>query len=489
MPSLSIVRAANASQISTVLGARPVCIVVGGTSGIGQGIAEAVARHTSGDAHIILVGRNHTAAEEVIARFPLHAEATHEFVECDLSLVANVKRVAASLQSRLPRVDLLVFTSGAVSLQSTVTSEGIERSMAIWYYSRWAFIDALLPLLGGARVLSMLNAVLGKTLDADDIDLKKALGRVKTLGDLQEVGQIVGTYQDYMVKAFAARNPTISFVHSAPGPVDTPLFSVSPSAELRAMAEAVKTATAAVSKTIEECGESQLPRNTASLLHPYTDSSAMTPPNDAWDIPDIVEVILDTVAAPLETKEPAVAATAYGDLATLARTCRKFNEPAMARLWRTQTTLYNLLHDLPPHCWTISGQWDSRTGQYTDWRILHEEAAHSSDAWTTVRARAARIRCLRLHGRFHISLFDTLFAADQPLFVNLQETSVPIDLQSFPELFFPPTLRALRLCDSRRAVYNSMRRGLDEGDAEVTAATLRHLATLPELRNRASRGS
>ena len=95
----------------------PVAIFVGGTAGIGQGTAEAFARHTNGNAHIILVGRNRTAAETIISRFPTPSVegAKHEFVECDISLMKNIERTTESLLKRLPRVNFLVLSTAAVT--------------------------------------------------------------------------------------------------------------------------------------------------------------------------------------------------------------------------------------------------------------------------------------------------------------------------------------------------------------------------------------
>ena len=56
MPSLAAARAANAAFSPSYF---PVAIFVGGTSGIGEATARAFARYTKGNAHIILVGRNH----------------------------------------------------------------------------------------------------------------------------------------------------------------------------------------------------------------------------------------------------------------------------------------------------------------------------------------------------------------------------------------------------------------------------------------------
>jgi len=52
----------------------PVAVFVGGTSGIGQGMAEALNRHTKGNSHIILVGRSKEAAEDIMTKMKVDAD-------------------------------------------------------------------------------------------------------------------------------------------------------------------------------------------------------------------------------------------------------------------------------------------------------------------------------------------------------------------------------------------------------------------------------
>ena len=132
----------------------PVGIFVGGTSGIGLGIAAAFARHTKGNAHIIIVGRSSTTAAAILAALPPHstgADVTRDFVPCDLASIASVKRLAVSLAARFPRVNLLVTTADTINLQSTITNEGLEVSTATRYYARWALVTGLLPAMRSAH--------------------------------------------------------------------------------------------------------------------------------------------------------------------------------------------------------------------------------------------------------------------------------------------------------------------------------------------------
>ena len=141
MSSLASIRAANLS-IGSSLPYHPVAIFVGGTAGVGAGMARTFARHRNGDAHIILVGRNRAAAEEIIASFPKPEgkEAKYEFIECDVTLMRNVHKTTAELKERLPKVNFLVCSTGIMTLDGRIESdEGIDRKMALHYYARWKF--------------------------------------------------------------------------------------------------------------------------------------------------------------------------------------------------------------------------------------------------------------------------------------------------------------------------------------------------------------
>ncbi|KAI0358500.1 NAD(P)-binding protein [Trametes cingulata] len=226
MPSLAIARAANAAKFSK-LSYFPVAVFVGGTSGIGQATAEAFARHTSGNAHIIIVGRNKAAADAIIASFPkpTSPEAKHEFLACDVSLMKNIQATTSGLLARLPKVNFLVLSPGLYNLRGRdETEEGIDRRLGLHYYARWKFIYDLLPLLRkakdageDAKVLSVLGAGHGGQIDLNDLGMKKSYG-------LTRAGLTSPTYTDLMMETFAQQHPDIAFIHTNPGGVRTPIL-------------------------------------------------------------------------------------------------------------------------------------------------------------------------------------------------------------------------------------------------------------------------
>ncbi|KAJ7473780.1 NAD(P)-binding protein [Mycena galericulata] len=257
MPSLSTVRAFNAGYAPPYT---PSAIFVGGTSGIGQGMAEAFARHTKGNANIVIVGRNRAAAEAILASFPKPTVpgVKHEFVECDITLMKNVRRTASELVTRLQKINFLVLTAGVLTMNGrNETEEGIDRKLAVHYYGRWRFVWDLMPALKAAhkegedaKVMSVLAAAKGGAIDLDDLGLKKTF-------TLSSAAAATPTYNDLMIFDFAARYPGVSFIHSYPGLVRSNLAKSSDTPSVR-MANFLLPLLTPFSYSVSASGEHQL---------------------------------------------------------------------------------------------------------------------------------------------------------------------------------------------------------------------------------------
>ncbi|KAL0568720.1 hypothetical protein V5O48_013261 [Marasmius crinis-equi] len=209
-------RVASNSAFFRSLAVVPVGIFVGGTSGIGQGMAEAFATHTQGNAHIVIIGRNKAAAEAIIAKFPQPSspEAKHEFVQCDVTLMENVQKTTSDLLSRLPKINFLVLSPGYTTMKNRdESSEGIDRKMAVHYYARWKFISDLLPALKkaqsegeDAKVYSVLSAGYGGNIRVDDLGLKKSFSKA-------HLSVAAVTYNDLMMEVHVIALLDCVFTH------------------------------------------------------------------------------------------------------------------------------------------------------------------------------------------------------------------------------------------------------------------------------------
>ncbi|KAG8905437.1 hypothetical protein FRC00_013258 [Tulasnella sp. 408] len=257
MPSLSSVRTANAAFTSAY---RPTALFVGGTSGCGQGTAEAFARATQGRAHILICGRNREAAERIIETFPKHPESKYEFVECDATLMKNIVKAAEEVKHRISEADgkkttlnYLVVSQGIMTMNGfDPTSEGIDRKMALHFYGRWKFVDELLPLLEKAstdgeeaRVMSILSPASSGPLDTSDLGLKKTFS-------LARAAKHAPGYNDNFVAEYSSRYPGISFIHIYPGFVNTSGVSKNLPWYLKAVASPLAQIGA---RSLGDCGE------------------------------------------------------------------------------------------------------------------------------------------------------------------------------------------------------------------------------------------
>ncbi|KAJ3006653.1 UNVERIFIED_CONTAM: hypothetical protein HDU68_003963 [Siphonaria sp. JEL0065] len=189
-------------------------VVVGGTSGIGLGIAKRLA---TTQFNVTIVGRNTQRGNEIVTELAaLNPNGKHRFIPCDATLLSNVKKTCETL----PPVDRLVLTQGMATIQGrTETAEGIDQKLSLHYYSRMTFIKGLLPELQkqpSPRVLSVLSAGVHGAYEKykEDPELKENYS-------LKNAADAAGFYNDVMLDQFAIENKHILFAHAAPGFVNT----------------------------------------------------------------------------------------------------------------------------------------------------------------------------------------------------------------------------------------------------------------------------
>ena len=204
MPSVETVKAYNQAHTFSYI---PTAVFVGGTSGIGQAMAQLLATYTNGRANIIIVGRNKATAERIIASFPKPPSPAetggvtvkHEFIQCDASLMSNVRTTVEEIKKRYDKINMLVCTIGYLALSQVITSEGLDESLALRAYARAKFIYELQPLLSkakaageDARAMSVLAAAFDSQVNLEDLDVKNF--------SMMNANAMSGSYNDVFVK-------------------------------------------------------------------------------------------------------------------------------------------------------------------------------------------------------------------------------------------------------------------------------------------------
>jgi NAD(P)-dependent dehydrogenase (short-subunit alcohol dehydrogenase family) len=201
-----------------------VAIFAGGTSGIGKYTVKALVK-TGASIRIYLIGRESSAEpmQQFIQELKgINSKAEVIWTEGEISLLAETKRICDLVKSKEKSIDLLFLSAGYAPMGTRKeTSEGLELSQSLEYYSRKLFILQLLPQLKAAeapRVVSILSGGMEREglVDLDDLDLKKP-GNFSGVKAQVQYGIMITCTMDKL----AIDNPEVTFIHSWPGLVDT----------------------------------------------------------------------------------------------------------------------------------------------------------------------------------------------------------------------------------------------------------------------------
>jgi len=161
-----------------------IVVITGGTSGIGEVAAIALARM---GARIVLVARNKLRAKTTLARLDRSRPGVaHSVYFADLTRVAEMKRVAAEIANREPPIDVLINNAGALFGKRRLTEDGLEYTFALNHMSYFVVTEGLRERLlasGGARIINTASAAhQGAILDFDDLQSAKSFRAMKVYG-------------------------------------------------------------------------------------------------------------------------------------------------------------------------------------------------------------------------------------------------------------------------------------------------------------------
>lgn len=137
-----------------------VVLITGATNGIGE---EAALQLAKMGATVVVHGRSEARAQDTMRRIQQAVpNAAVSYLLADLSVMAQVRELAAQFKARFNRLDVLLNNAGAVFMSREVTDDGYEMTFALNHLNYFLLTHLLLDLLkataaqhGEARVVNV----------------------------------------------------------------------------------------------------------------------------------------------------------------------------------------------------------------------------------------------------------------------------------------------------------------------------------------------
>jgi NAD(P)-dependent dehydrogenase (short-subunit alcohol dehydrogenase family) len=213
-----------------------VVVITGATSGIGL---ETAKRLASQGAEIVMVVRNQARGEQ--ARTQIARAATGKppaLLLADLSVQADIRRVAAEIKDRYDRIDILINNAGNAFTSRQESADRIELTWATNHLAPFLLTKLLLPLLLAApagRIVNLTTEVYSHKLDLDNLQGEHKYSwmgayRASKLGTVLFTTELARRLEGTGVTAISV----------SPGPTKTNFGGGGPSGVLGVLTQALK---------------------------------------------------------------------------------------------------------------------------------------------------------------------------------------------------------------------------------------------------------
>ena len=161
-----------------------VCVISGGTDGIGKAAAQALALQ---GARLLVHGRDPDKGARAVAEIKARSRNPNiEFVRADFGSLADVRRLAATIMQRTPRIDVLINNAGGMFSKRNVSKDGYEMTFAVNHLAPFLLTHLLLETLkgsGGARIVTTASdAHRGAALPLDDLQATGKYSSMRVYG-------------------------------------------------------------------------------------------------------------------------------------------------------------------------------------------------------------------------------------------------------------------------------------------------------------------
>ncbi len=192
-------------------------LITGGSSGIGKATALGLARM---GASLAITGRDRGRTEAAAHEIRAAGGGRVDVLIGDLSVQAEVRRVAEQALERLDRLDVLVNNVGGYWNTRHVTADGLEHTFALNHLAPFLLTDLLLERLqagGSARVVTVSSGAhaLGK-IDFDDLQGERSYSPFRAYAQ-SKLANVMFSHE--LARRLAGTGVTANALH--PGVVST----------------------------------------------------------------------------------------------------------------------------------------------------------------------------------------------------------------------------------------------------------------------------
>ncbi|MGD0329575.1 MAG: SDR family NAD(P)-dependent oxidoreductase [Nitrososphaeria archaeon] len=198
-----------------------VCIITGGTSGIGKATALGLAKL---NATLVIVGKDKKRGESALE--DIRSKSGNKNVNlmlADFSSQQSIRQLAQDFKSNYKRLDVLVNNVGVFMLRRSLTVDGIEKTFAVNHLAPFLLTNLLLDLLKSSAPSRIVNVASASHYGAK-IHFEDVLGERRYIVGLRAYGQsklanVLFTYE--LASRLKSTGVTVNCLH--PGFVRTSL--------------------------------------------------------------------------------------------------------------------------------------------------------------------------------------------------------------------------------------------------------------------------